>query len=100
MVALKTKVLALTEDGLRCLPVYKTVVYTIRDKKGRNLFTAVASRGRVLAKIKEHLIGGSSHLIGGIAVQIQQQRTIASAIETASQIVARDKPRYKEWEQP
>ena len=74
MVALKTEVLALTEDGLRCLPVDKTVVYTIRDKKGRNLFTAVASRGRVLARIKEHLVGGSSHLIGGITVQIEAPR--------------------------
>lgn len=100
MDVLKTKVVALTEDGLRCLPIDKTVVYMIKDTNGSNLLTGVASRGRVLTKIREHLLGGPFPLRGGITVQIQQQKTIASAIETASQIIARDKPRYNERERP
>ena len=98
MAGLKTKVFAFTEDGLNCLPIDKSIVYTIKDKKNRNLFTGVASRGRVFARIIEHLPSGSLPLIGGITLHIQQQKTIASAIETASQIIARDKPRYNRKE--
>ncbi len=94
MAELKRKIVALTEDGLKCLPIDKTVVYIIKDKNDLNLFVGVASRGRVLTRIEDHLPKGSSTLRGGITVQIQQQKTIASAIEMASEIIARDTPRY------
>ena len=93
MTHLKTKIVALTDDGLRCLPLDKTVVYTIKDKNGTSLFTGVASRGRVSTRIKEHLPDGSMPLVGGITAQILQQETVAAAMKTASEIVRSDRPR-------
>ena len=90
----RMKTVALTEDGIECLPKNKSLVYKIKDKKGQNLFTGVAIRGRVVARIKEHLPGGSAPIRGGIKVQIQQRKTLASALKFASKIIDKDAPRY------
>ena len=90
----RMKTVALTEDGIGYLPKGKSLVYKIKDKNGQNLLTGVASRGKVIAMIREHLPGGSSPVRGGITVQIQQKKTLASARKMASKIIAKDTPRY------
>ena len=92
----RMKTVAFTEDGIGSLPKNKSSVYRIKDKNGGNLFTGVASRGSVAARIKEHLPGGPFPITEGITVQIQQRKTLTSALKFASKIIANEAPRYNE----
>ena len=44
--------------GIEGLAKGKPVVYGIKDDKGKVLYVGVAKRGRVHARLKEHLPGG------------------------------------------
>jgi len=94
MVGLRQKTVALTEDGLRCIPINKTAVYMIKDTHGEVLYAGIAKRGSVLAGLRVHLPGGSHPIDGGVTVQTHQKKTLASALRTESKIIAKDTPRY------
>ena len=90
----KIKTVKFNEKGIEDLPKSKPVVYKIKSPKGENIYTGKAKRGRVDARLKEHLPGGSDPIPGGVKVQIQQKKSIADAQKTESNIIARSKPKY------
>ena len=81
-----------TKDGIESLAKDKPVVYKIKDKKGGNLYTGVAKKGRVEERLKEHLPGGSDPIRGGKKVTISQKSSIDEALKTEERIIKRAQP--------
>ena len=94
MTELRSKTVALTEDGINQLPKNKTIVYKIKDKNGDNIYTAIAKRGKVISSLRDHLPIGGNPKAGGIKVQIHQKKTLASAMRAESKLINDDKPKY------
>ena len=80
------------EKGIAGLAKDKPVVYTIENSKGKNLYTGVAKKGRVEARIKEHLPGAKDAVRGGAKVKIKQKSSIAEAEKSEAKIIKSRKP--------
>ncbi len=78
--------------GIEGLAKDKPVVYTIEDRKGKNLYTGVAKKGRVEARLKEHLPGAVDAVRGGAKVKITQKSSIAEAEKSEARIIKRQQP--------
>ena len=72
----------------------KPVVYKIKNDAGTNIYTGVALRGRVAARLKEHLAGGKDFIPGGMTVEITQHDSIAAARKSEARIIKQAKPRH------
>jgi len=70
----------------------KPVVYKIENAQGKHLYTGVAKKGRVEARLKEHLPGGPDPIKGGRKVVIDQKRSINDALRSESRIIKRSQP--------
>lgn len=79
-------------NGIDSLAKDKPVVYKIVDKKGKNLYTGVAKRGRVGERLKEHLPGARDPIRGGTKVVIQQKSSIKHAMKSEERIIKSQKP--------
>lgn len=79
-------------DGIEGLAKDKPVVYDIQDKKGNTLYTGVAKKGRVEARLKEHLSGGPDPIRGGVKVKISQKSSIADAEKSEARSIKKNKP--------
>ncbi len=80
--------------GIESLAQDKPVVYKIRNPAGTNTYTGVAKKGRVAARLKEHLPGGPDHIPGAASVEIRQLNSIAEAREAEARSIKRSKPKY------
>ena len=87
------KTVNFSNQGIGQLPDNKPVVYKIQTGSGANNYTGIAQRGRVRARIAEHL-SGSKDPIPGAKVQIEQMSSIANARAKESRIISRSKPRH------
>lgn len=81
------------EKGIESLAKNKPVVYTIENNEGKNIYTGKAKRGRVEARLKEHLPGGKDPIPGGAKVKIQQKPSIAEAEKTEARIIKKEQPK-------
>ena len=79
-------------EGIEGLAKDKPVVYKIENKKGVNIYTGVAKKGRVEDRLKEHLPGGSDPIRGGAKVRIQQKPTIPDAEKSEARIIKQQQP--------
>ena len=66
-------------EGIEGLAKDKPVVYQIEDDKRNLLYVGVAKRGRVEARLKEHMTDGVDPVRGGAKVRIQQKSSIMEA---------------------
>ncbi len=83
-----------TRKGIESLARDKPAVYKILNRKGDNLYTGIAKRGRVADRLKEHLPGGPDPIRGGAKVKIEQKKSIAEARKSESRIIKRSKPKH------
>ncbi len=88
-----TKSTSYNKTGVSKLPDDKPVVYKIQSESGKSNYTGIAKRGRVQARIAEHLPGGKDY-IPGSKVKIEQMNSIADARAKESRIISRSKPKY------
>ena len=93
------------KKGIEGLAKDKPVVYKIENDKGKPLYTGVAKKGRVEARLKEHLPGGTAPVRGGAKVavrnRIQQKPSIAEAKKSEARIIKRSQPpQNKKGSQP
>ena len=79
-------------EGIEGLAKDKPVVYKIEDNQGEDLYVGVAKRGRVEARLKEHLPGGADPVPGGATVRIQQKMNIADAEKAEARIIKKSQP--------
>ena len=80
------------QDGVEAIAKNKPVVYRIKDQAGNDQYVGVAKRGRVEARLKEHLPGGRDPVRGGVKVQIQQKSSIREAQKSEARIIKRNQP--------
>ena len=80
------------KEGIESLAKDKPVVYKILNKKGDNIYTGVAKRGRVTDRLKEHLPNGKNPIRGGKKVVIDQKRSIDEAQKTEERIIKKVQP--------
>lgn len=79
--------------GIDKLPNDKPVVYKILNRAGKPNYAGSAKRGRVRARLREHIPGGEEH-IPGTTVQIEQMSSIEEAEAKEQRIISRTKPPY------
>lgn len=94
MASKKKKTSDFNPDGIDSLAKDKPVVYKILDKKGKNIYTGVAKKGRVPDRIKEHLPGKKDSIPGGSKVKIEQKTSINEAKKSEEKIIQRSKPKH------
>jgi len=78
--------------GIEELAKDKPIVYTITDDKNNPLYVGSAKKGRVEARLKEHLPGGKEPVSKGKKVRIQQQSSIKAALQAESRIIKSKQP--------
>ena len=82
----------LDNEGIEGLAKDKAVVYKIEDDKRNLLYVGVAKRGRVVARLKEHLPDGVDPVRGGAKVRIQQKSNITEAQKSEARIIKNSQP--------
>jgi len=87
------KTVRLNKTGIEKLPDDKPVVYWIKSEGGNINYGGSAQKGRVRARIAEHL-GDGSDPVPGAKVQIQQQQSIAEARQKEQRVIKRIKTKY------
>ena len=85
------KTIKFNKTGANNLPNDKPVVYKVQTQSGKTNYVGIAKRGRVQARIAEHLAAGE---ITGSKVQIEQMSSIRDARTKEKNIIARNKPKY------
>lgn len=88
----KKKKADFSAEGIDSLAKNKPAVYKIFNKKGENIYTGVAKRGRVGDRLKEHLSGGPDPIRGGVKVEVIQKENIAKAEKSEARIIKRANP--------
>lgn len=89
----KKKTAKFKSEDIDLLAKDKPVVYKILDKNDNNIYTGVAKRGRVDARIKEHLPKGKDPIPGGVKVKIEQKPSIGEALKSEAKIIKKSKPK-------
>ena len=79
-------------EGIEGLAKDKPVVYQIEDDKRNLLYVGVAKRGRVEARLKEHMTDGVDPVRGGAKVRIQQKSSITEAQKAEARIIKNNQP--------
>jgi predicted GIY-YIG superfamily endonuclease len=87
------KTVRFNQAGINKLPNDKPVVYRIQTEGSKTNYLGVAQRGRVQARLQEHL-AGAKDAVPGSKVQIQQAHSIDTAIGTEALAIARTQPKY------
>ncbi len=82
-----------TQSGIADLPNDKPVVYEYLTPTGTVNYAGTAQRGRVQARLSEHL-RGQPDFVPGAKIQIQQHSSIAEARKQEKAIIARSHPKY------
>jgi excinuclease UvrABC nuclease subunit len=84
-----TKKAKFNKTGIENLPNNKPAVYKIMTEGGRNNYTGIAQRGRIQARLKEHI-----GTIPGATIQIEQMNSISEAKQKEARIIKRTQPKY------
>jgi hypothetical protein len=85
------KTVDFNKTGIGELPDNKPVVYELLTQGGKNNYTGVAQRGRVQARLQDHLPGGKDP-VPGAKVQVQQCPSIDQAKKLEKTIISREQP--------
>ena len=86
------KTVKFTKDGIATLAQDKPVVYTVENAAGNPLYIGSAKKGRVGARLQEHLPGGRDPIRGAAKVKIVQKPLIAAAQKTEARMIKAKKP--------
>ena len=90
------KTVRVSTDKINRVPNDKPVVYKIRDRQGENIYTGVAGKGNVRARLEDHLPGHKDAVPGAFKVQIDQQSSIRQAERKEAGIISRSRPKYNQ----
>ncbi len=80
------------KSGIDTLAKNKPVVYTVESAGSKDLYIGSAKKGRVGARLQEHLPGGRDPIRGAAKVRIIQKPSIAAAQKTEARMIKSKKP--------
>lgn len=85
------KTVPFNKTGLGKVPDNKPATYHIQTAGGKTNYVGVAQRGRVQARLAEHLPGAKDP-IPGARVQVRQHSSIDAAKAHEKHVISRTKP--------
>ena len=86
---MKKKKTKYTKEDVENLRNDKPVVYTILNRSGKPAYVGSAKKGRVRARIKEHM-----GIVPGSTVKIKQFSSIEQAQKSERNVIKRNKPKH------
>lgn len=84
------------KQNIKDIPESKAVVYKILDGKDNNLYTGIAGRNRVQARLTEHKDIKSEKVPGASKFQIQQFQNKDMARRAEKSIIKKEQPKFNE----
>lgn len=84
-----TKKVSFNNKGISQLPKNKPALYRIETKRGTLNYVGIAKRGRIQARLEEHLDN-----IPGDRVRIEQFNNIDEARKKETNVIRRKNPKY------
>lgn len=87
-----------TKININKAPANKPVIYKIKNSAGKNVYTGIAKKGRVLKRLEEHLPGGKDPVPGAETFSIKQKPSIESAKREEERIIKDEDPKYNKQE--
>jgi len=84
------------ETNITKVPKGKPIVYKILDRKGKNIYTGSAKKGRVSQRLEDHLPGARDAFPGSKFFQIKQAKRIREAETQERRIIAQEKPKFNQ----
>lgn len=82
------------KTSIQKAPTNKPIIYKLMNRKGANIYTGTAKRGRGPARLGDHLPGGQDPIPSTKTFQIKQKQSIAEAKKEEKQIIGKEKPKY------
>ena len=89
---------SLTKRNIDKIPANKPIIYKIKNLAGDNVYTGIAKKGRVLERLKEHLLGSKDAIPGAKTFSIKQEPSIESAEREEKIIIKNENPKYNKQE--
>jgi len=83
-----------TKENIGDVPKDKAIVYKIKNASTENLYTGVASRGRVQERLMEHKILKNEIIPGGTRFQFAQVKNKSRAEQIEKRIIKEEHPRF------
>ena len=78
--------------GVEILPYDKPTVYIIYDANGNIIYIGVSKAGRIVKRLKEHLLDPEGRTKGGVKVKIEQCASDYDAKELEAGLIEEHNP--------
>lgn len=85
-----------TKTNIKKIPTNKTIIYKIKNNRGKNIYTGIAGRGRGQDRLLEHKVFKKDKVPGGTKFQYAQVKNKNVAKQIEKQIVKKEKPKFNE----
>lgn len=85
-----------TKTNIANVPQDKAVIYIIKNKAGKNLYTGIAGRGRSQDRLREHKDLKKEQIQEGTRFQFAQVKTKNRAHEIEKVIIKKEQPKFNE----
>ena len=86
----------LNKRNIEKTPDKKPALYKIKNRKGDNVYTGVAQRGRVQERLQEHMPGGPDPIPGADSFSVKQKPSIGGAKGEEKRIIKDEQPKHNE----
>jgi len=87
---------SLSKRQIREIPNDKPAVYELLNRKGSNIYTGMAKRGRVRERLEEHLPDAKDSVLGASSFRIKQMPSVTDARKEEKRIIKEDNPKHNE----
>lgn len=85
-----------TKENIAKVPQDKAVIYKIKNRDGKNLYTGIAGRGRSQERLLEHKEIKKEKIIEGTRFQYAQVKNKERAHAIEKQIIRKEQPEFNE----
>ena len=85
-----------TKENIANVPQNKAIIYKIKNKSGKNLYTGIAGRGRSQERLLEHKEIKKEKIPEGTKFQYAQVKTKVRAHEIENSIIKKEQPEFNQ----
>ena len=85
-----------TKENIAKVPQDKAVIYKVKDRNGKNLYTGIAGRGRSQERLLEHKEIKKEKIPEGTRFQYAQAKNKERAHVIEKQIIRKEQPEFNE----